>query len=116
MVLAYVGFTQEAGIRRFRFECQIQAPRPAAAPRRIVSFVVSADMALFLQYSIPIQDGPAICRGVLAEATAKIPENELVSASYPVQESYFASFAAARIADAKAKSGRRHKPPSVAHS
>ena len=106
-----MGFTQEAGVRLFRFECQIQAPRPASTPRRVVQFVVSAEMSLFLQYSIPIQDGPVICRGVLAEATATIPENELVSGSYPVQESYIASFAAARIADAQAKSVRRHKPP-----
>src|SRR5579863_10090078 len=113
MVLAYLGFNQEAGIRRFRFECQIHSPRPATAPRRIVRFVVSAEMSLFLQYSIPIQEGPAICRGFLAETTANIPENELVSASYPVEESYFASFAAAKIADAHAKSARRPKPPGM---
>jgi hypothetical protein len=59
-----MGFTQEAGIRRFRFECQIVPPRPLAVPRRTVQFVVLADMSLFSQYSIPIQEGPAICRGI----------------------------------------------------
>jgi hypothetical protein len=111
MEMAYMGFTQEAGVRRFRFECQIELPRPAAAPRRTVQFVVSADMALFLRHSIPIQDGPAICREVLVEATSSIPENEIVSGSYPVEEMHMVSVAAARTADAQAKSARRHKPP-----
>jgi len=111
MDMAYMGFTQEAGIRRFRFECQIELPRSFAAPRRTVQLVVSAEMSLFLRYGIPIQDGPSICRGILVEATANIPESELVSASYPVQEAHLASFAAARTADAQAKSARRHKPP-----
>lgn len=111
MDLTYMGFTQDAGIRRFRFECQIDSPRPSAVPRRTVQFQVFADMALFLRYSIPIQDGPAMCRGIVVDATATIPENELVSASYHVLETRVASFAAERSADAEAKSARRHKRP-----
>ena len=111
MDLAYMGFTQEADIRRFRFECQVELPRSLAAPRRTIQFVVSADMALFLRYRIPIQEGPAISRGIVIEATARVPESELVSASYSVLEAHMASFADARTVDAQAKSARRHKPP-----
>jgi hypothetical protein len=111
MNLSYLGFTQEAGVRRFRFECQIHSKQVAALPRKSVHFVVSADMSLFLRYSIPIQDGPAICRGIVVAATAEIPESELVSTSYPVDEMQMASFAASRIADAQTKSVRRNRPP-----
>lgn len=111
MDMAYVGFTQDASLRHFRFECQIHSPRPSGNPRKVVQFVVSAEMSLFLRYRIPIQDGPAICRGILIEATATIPESEIVSASYSVLETYMASLAAARITDAQEKSARRHKPP-----
>lgn len=78
MDLAYMGFTQEAGVRCFRFECQIGSLRPLAAPRRTVQFVVLADMPLFVRYGTPIQDGPAICRGILAEAQ---PESTKVKSS-----------------------------------
>lgn len=111
MDLAYMGFTQEADTRRFRFECQLALPRSLTTDRRIIRFVVSADMTLFLRYHIPIQEGPAISRGIVVEATARIPETELVSASYSVLEVHMESFAAARTADAQAKSARRHKPP-----
>ena len=110
MDLAYMGFTHEAGIRCFRFECHIRPLRPLVTPGRTVQFVVKADMSLFAQYSIPIQDGPSICRGILAEAIAGIEDSDLVSASYSVKDVHFASFAAARIALAEAKSARRPKP------
>lgn len=111
MDLAYMGFTQEADTRRFRFECQVDLPRSPATNRKTVRFTVSADMALFLRYRIPIQDGPSISRGIVVEATALIPEGELVSTSYSVLEAHMASFAAARTADAQAKTARRQKPP-----
>jgi hypothetical protein len=111
MEMAYMGFTQEASIRHFRFECQIELPRPAAAPRKVIHFVVSAEMSLFLRYRIPIQDGPAICRRMLIEVTGRIPEGDVIPTSFSVLEPYMASLAAARTADELEKSARRHKSP-----
>jgi len=110
MDLAYTGFTHKAGIRCFRFECQIHPPRPLVTPGRTVQFVVKADMSLFTRYSVPIQEGPSICRGILADAIAGVEANDLVSASYSVKEMHVSSFAAARSALAEAKSARRPKP------
>lgn len=107
MDVAYMGFTQDAGIRCFRFERIIEAQRQLGNPRRTVQFMISADMALFLRHGVPIQEGPAICRGVLAEATAGTSEKDLVPASYFVAEAHLASFAAAKVAIAQAKVARR---------
>jgi len=111
MDLVYNGFTHESGIRFFRFECQVYQPRPLA--NRTVQFVVRADMSLFARYGIAIQEGPAICRGILAEAITGVEDSDLVSTSYSVEEMHMASFAAARSALVQAKSVRRHKPPIV---
>ena len=111
MVLAYLGFNQEAGIRRFRFECQIHSPRPATAPRRIVRFVVSAEMSLFLQYSIPIQEGPAICLQILTDTLAGSDENEVASASYAITKEHLSTFVSARTLVAEAKAARRKPRP-----
>lgn len=111
MELAYVGFTQEADVRRFRFDCMVESRLSFSVPNRTVQFVVSADMSLFLRYRVPIQEGPSISRGIVIEATSRMRESELVSASYSVSEAYMASFVAARTADAQARSARRHKAP-----
>jgi len=107
MDVAYMGFTQDAGIRRFCFEREIEPHRLLGTPRRTVQFFISVDMALFLRHGVPIQEGPAICRGVLVDVTAGIPEENLVPGSYCVEEAHLASFAAAKVAMGQAKLARR---------
>lgn len=111
MNFVFKGFAQEEGVRRFHFECHLASPNQFAAARRTVQFEVSADMSLFLRYGIPIQDGPSICRDVLASAVARFSESELVSTTYTVMEAHIGAIAAARVAEAEAKSSRRHRRP-----
>lgn len=49
-----MGFDQARNTRVYKFDCK-------GADKSIVRHVVSADMVLFLQHHIGIQEGPALC-------------------------------------------------------
>jgi hypothetical protein len=106
MQLVYMGFTQEAGVRSFHFQRVLTQARLANLPR-IVPFTLKADMALFTEYRIPVQDGPAICLQILSDALAGSEEGAVGSASFPVTTEHLSNFASARTASEEAKSARR---------
>src|SRR6267154_6148965 len=54
MQLRYTGFDQAENIREYKFE-------GVAAGETAEHFVVSADLALFTQYRVALQEGPALC-------------------------------------------------------
>lgn len=108
MPLAYLGFTQEGAVRSFRFESQIPPPRGSIRGTRI-QFTVRLDVSLFMEYAIPLQDGPEICRGVLAEALAGTDQNSIPSVSCWVQRVHAEAFVDARRAIADAKTARRRR-------
>jgi len=54
MELRYLGFDQKRTSRVYSFECMMEGKAPAR-------FAVSVEMALFLEYHVGIQEGPALC-------------------------------------------------------
>jgi len=63
MVFAYQGFTHESGRRCFLFN-SVEANVPAMA------FTIEVDLRLFVQFKIPVQDGPSFCLQLLTKATS----------------------------------------------
>ena len=76
MQLVYMGFTQEAGVRCFHFQRILTQSRLANLPK-IVQFTLKADMSLFMEYRIPVQDGPAICLQILTDALPDLKKTRL---------------------------------------
>ena len=62
MVFAYQGFTHESGRRCFLFN-SVEANVPAMA------FTIEVDLRLFVQFKIPVQDGPSFCLQLLTKAS-----------------------------------------------
>jgi pyrroloquinoline quinone (PQQ) biosynthesis protein C len=106
MQLVYMGFTQEAGVRCFHFQRILTQARLANLPKS-VQFTLKADMALFMEYRIPVQDGPAICLQILNEALTGSEENAVLPASFAVTTEHLSSFASARTATEEARAARR---------
>lgn len=106
MQLVYMGFTQEAGVRCFHFQRVLTQARLANLPR-MVPFTLKADMALFTEYRIPVQDGPAICLQILSDALAGSDESAVAPTSFPVTTEHLSSFVSARTATEEARSARR---------
>jgi hypothetical protein len=65
MELRYLGFDQRQNARAFRFEIVVKGATTMQA-------IVVADMALFLEYRVGIQDGPSLCA---ARLTADLEQN-----------------------------------------
>lgn len=57
----YVGFEQRGNTRLYRFERMLAGESRA-------SFTVNAEMSLFTKHHVGIQEGPALCLGVLIAA------------------------------------------------
>jgi hypothetical protein len=106
MQLVYMGFTQEAGIRCFHFQRILTQARLANVPK-IVQFTLKADMSLFMEYRIPVQEGPAICLQILTDALAGFEENAIAPAAFAVTVEHLSTFASARTASEEAKTARR---------
>jgi|SRR5580693_3988013 hypothetical protein len=106
MQLVYMGFTQEAGVRCFHFQRILTQARLANLPK-MVQFTLKADMSLFMEYRIPVQEGPAICLRILTDALAGSEESAVAPASFAVTTEHLSNFASARTASEEAKSARR---------
>jgi len=110
MQLVYMGFTQEASLRCFHFQRVLTQSRLTNLPR-IVQFTLKADMALFMQHHIPVQEGPAICLQILTDTLVGSDENEIASTSYAVTPEHLSTFVSARTTIAEAKAARRKPRP-----
>ena len=110
MQLVYMGFTQEATLRCFHFQRVLTQSRLTNLPR-IVQFTLKADMALFMQHHIPVQEGPAICLQILTDTLVGSEEAEVASASYAVTKEHLSTFVSARTTIAEAKAARRKPRP-----
>jgi hypothetical protein len=102
MELRYLGFDQLRSARAFRFEII----EKGASNRQAV---VTADMALFLQFHVGIQDGPTLCAGKLTADLEKSVDGEHVLTADDLR-AYSESRAAAEAKrlEARAAAGRRH--------
>jgi hypothetical protein len=110
MQLVYMGFTQEASLRCFHFQRVLTQSRLSSLPK-IVQFTLKADMALFMQNHIPVQDGPAICLQILTDTLIGSDENEIASTSYAITKEHLSTFVSARTMVAEAKAARRKPRP-----
>jgi pyrroloquinoline quinone (PQQ) biosynthesis protein C len=110
MQLVYMGFTQEASLRCFHFQRVLTQSRLTNIPR-IVQFTLKADMSLFMQHHIPVQEGPAICLQILTDTLVGSDENEIASTSYAVTTEHLSTFVSARTTIAEAKAARRKPRP-----
>jgi len=110
MQLVYMGFTQEASFRCFHFQRILTQQRLTNLPK-VVQFTLKADMALFMQHHIPVQEGPAICLQILTDTLVGSDENEITSTSYAVTKEHLSTFVSARTTLAEAKAARRKPRP-----
>jgi hypothetical protein len=62
MNFAYQGFTHESGRRCFLFH-SIEPNVP------VIPFTIQVDLRLFVEYKIPVQDGPSFCLQMLTKAS-----------------------------------------------
>ena len=75
MELRYLGFDQKQNTRLYRFEKPVNGE---AALR----FIITADLALFLEHRIHLQEGPALCAVKLASdlENHQLGEHQLTNA------------------------------------
>jgi hypothetical protein len=106
MQLVYMGFTQQASLRCFRFQRVFTQARPTNLPK-VVEITMKADMALFLRYRIPVQEGPALCLQILNTELAGLDESALEPASYAITSEHLSSFVSARTSVEEARAARR---------
>ncbi|HZL56716.1 MAG TPA: hypothetical protein VFC21_06535 [Bryobacteraceae bacterium] len=112
MEFAYIGFTQAANLRSFQFERILPQAR-ASDTRKVLRFTVVADLSLFPQCRVPIQEGPGISLQILAKALAGKTDETAVSASLLLEQADLIAFASAKAEDAAERMTRRkHRPPS----
>jgi len=73
--LRYLGFDQTQNTRSYRFEKPVNG-EPA------LTFVITADLTLFLEHRIHLQEGPALCAVKLASdlETRQLGEHQLTNA------------------------------------
>lgn len=110
MHFLYMGFTQQANIRCFRFQGVLPRERPTKVAR-MFEFALNADMALLIRYKIPVQDGPALCLEILTAALARAADQAVPFQTYSVTLDDLSAFATARTAVAEAKIARRKPRP-----
>lgn len=110
MQLVYMGFTQEASLRCFHFQRIMTQSRLSNLPKT-VQFTLKADMTLFMQHHIPVQEGPAICLQILTDSLAGSEEDQIISASYAITKEHLSTFVSARTLVAEAKAARRKPRP-----
>lgn len=106
MHFLYMGFTQQGNIRCFRFQGVFPRERPTKIAR-MLEFSITADMALWARYKIPVQEGPTLCLEILTAALAAAADQNLPFKAYSVTPEDLSAFASARTALADAKMARR---------
>src|ERR1700683_2419480 len=111
MQFLYMGFSQNANRRNFRFQGAVSRERPSKTAKNL-EFLLSADMALLAQHRIRVQDGPTLCLQILAGAFTSEDEQAIQFASYAITHADVSAFASARSALEETKAARRkHRPP-----
>ena len=106
MQLVYMGFTQEAAFRCFHFQRVLTQARLTNLPKT-VQFTLKADMALFIRFRIPVQEGPALCLQILTDALAGSDETALEAVSWAITPEHLSTFASARSCAEDARAARR---------
>ena len=98
----FTGFSQDEGVRRFRFES-------VAADRTRTGFVVGADLSLSRKHGISMQELPLLCCRLL-ETAGDTAERSLTFTEADMRK-YSDARTAAREAAAKSRSHNRGPGP-----
>ena len=101
MQLRYMGFDQAKNIREYKFD-------GVAAGETAKHFAVSADLALFAEYRVGFQEGPALCLKRLSadlETLQQLP-HELTSGD---MADHVSAQAAAAERKTSSRKSRNHK-------
>ena len=111
MQFLYMGFSQQANIRCYRFQGVVAKERPTKLSKNL-EFALNADMGLLAQHRIRVQDGPALCLKILSAALTGPEDNAVRFVSYAITREDVSAFASARDAILESKIARRkHRPP-----
>jgi len=111
MQFLYLGFSQKANIRSFRFQGVVAAERPLRAVKK-PEFLLTADMALLAEHRIRVQDGPTLCLRILSAAFAGEEAPVIEFENYSITIADVSAFSSARNAIEESKLARRkHRPP-----
>ncbi|HYL35813.1 MAG TPA: hypothetical protein VEV17_07870 [Bryobacteraceae bacterium] len=109
MQFLYMGFSQRANIRSYRFQGVVPRQRPSKMAKN-VEFLLSADMSLLAQHHIRVQDGPTLCLRILA-ALSGAEADMIQFSSYTITLADVSAFTTARAALEQSKSARRRPRP-----
>ena len=99
MELRYMGFEQAQNTRCYQFDRIIKG-------EPTVRLTITADLALFLEHHVQIQEGPGICAGKLATDLAQ----SLTGSHRLTNDDLVAHSRACTIADALKSESRRKRP------
>jgi hypothetical protein len=111
MQFLYMGFSQQANVRSFRFQGVVPRERPTKMAKNL-EFLLTADMALLAQHRIRVQDGPTLCLKILSAGITGEESQVIEYASYAITIDDVSAFASARNALEESKIARRkHRPP-----
>jgi hypothetical protein len=104
MELRYLGFEQQKNARVYRFDV-VEKGQP------VRHFVVTADLALFLQHHVGIQEGPALCALKLTANLELCPDGAHQLTSDDLRSHAAARSAAEAHRAETRRSGRRRPAP-----
>jgi len=111
MQFLYMGFSQVANVRSFRFQGVVPRERPARIAKNL-EFLLTADMELLAEHRIRVQDAPTLCLKILTTAFAGAEDRAVEFTSYAITNADVTAFASARNAIEETKQARRkHRPP-----
>ena len=110
MRFLYMGFSQEANLRCYRFHGVVPKERPTKVSPNI-EFRLNADMSLFSQYHIPLQDAPALCLQILTSMLSGTEDQAIQPASYAITRDHLSTFLNHRTEVEDAKIARRKPRP-----
>jgi hypothetical protein len=106
MHFLYMGFSQQANVRSFRFQGVLNKDRSRPLTKNL-DILLCADMALLAEYRIRVQDGPALCLRILAAALSGEDIDSVQFSHYAITRADVSSFTSARDAIEESKAARR---------
>lgn len=111
MQFFYVGFTQQANTRLYRFQGVLPTRRPTAIAKH-VELLLSADLSLWPEFNLHVQDGPALCAQILAAGIGSAETEPGPYASYAITRDDLTAFSTAH-SKRVSKPGRRKPRPNM---
>ncbi len=109
MQFLYMGFSQEANIRSYRFH-GIPPKEKGISPPKAALYALRTDLSLLPRHRISIQEGPALCLRILIEA---LGDSVAVSgfAAYCVTIADMTAYSVAKYGTGEVKVVRRKPRP-----